>query len=339
MRTAILTFTEKGKILSERIGNALEEAYVFSYSKAPSHEGEFSSGAEIVSSLWNEYDALIFVSACGIAVRLIAPHIVSKISDPAVLVIDDGGKYVISLLSGHIGRANALAKKAAEIIGAVPVITTATDSGGCFSPDSFAIANDLYITDMSNAKALAAEAAGGRIIGISSKYEVLNLPDENDRSCGRFGIRISDDISEKPFGTTLNLVPRDIVLGVGCKKNTAPDIFEKVIMSFLYRHDIPLEKVRHIASVDVKKNEDAIIRFCRKNKLRFITYSPEQLMKIEGDFSSSEFVMETVGCDNVCERSACAGGGGLIVKKQSENGVTCAAAKAPVCIDFLKEVL
>ena len=110
-------------------------------------------------------------------------------------------------------------------------------------------------------------------------------------------------------------------------------------MSFLWKAEIPLEKIRYIASVDAKKNERAILRFCRKNKLRFITYSPEKLMKIQGDFSSSEFVMKTVGCDNVCERSACASGGVLIKNKQSENGVTCAAAKAKVHIDYLKEVL
>lgn len=138
MRAAVISFTEKGRLLSQSITDFLNETHYAERFCFHSHTDENSQSFDDIyalsAKLFNTCDALVFVCASGIAVRAIAPHIKSKASDPAVIVIDDCGKFVIPLLSGHIGGANRLAQLIAENIGAVPVITTATDVGGRFSP-------------------------------------------------------------------------------------------------------------------------------------------------------------------------------------------------------------
>lgn len=133
---------------------------------------------EVARKAFSENNALIFICSCGIAVRSAAPLINSKISDPAVIVIDDFGKFVIPILSGHIGGANRIAEIIAENVGAVPIITTATDVGGRFSPDSFAAANGLIITDINAAKSVAAAVLNNEKIGIKSDYPYKNIPCE-----------------------------------------------------------------------------------------------------------------------------------------------------------------
>ena len=151
MKAAVISFTERGRKLSLRIVQCADFICAERFClRSCSDFGSrcFEDIGGLVSDIFNMYDALIFICACGIAVRTIAPHIQSKITDPAVIVIDEYGRFVIPILSGHIGGANALAVRLAEILGAQAAVTTATDIGGRFSPDSFAAANGLIITDI-----------------------------------------------------------------------------------------------------------------------------------------------------------------------------------------------
>ena len=129
---------------------------------------------------------------------------------------DEKGQNVISLLSGHLGGANELSRRLAELIGAQPVITTATDTGSHFSPDSFASANGLIITDMSAAKAAASAVLDGERIGLVSEYDCINVPEEVSPGADHpVGIFVGSAHRE-PFPVTLRLVPRNVVLGIGC---------------------------------------------------------------------------------------------------------------------------
>lgn len=123
----------------------------------------------------SEVDAIIFVGATGIAVRAIAPFICGKAVDPAVLVIDEAGRYVISLLSGHLGGANALARTAASLIGAEPIITTATDAESAFAVDTFAKENGFLLTDLRKAKAVSAKVLRGEKLRIYSDIPMERL--------------------------------------------------------------------------------------------------------------------------------------------------------------------
>ena len=268
---------------------------------------------------------------------MVAPHVVSKLSDPAVVVIDESGKFAISLLSGHIGKANALTEKIAEIIGAEPVITTATDVGGKFSPDSFAAANDLYICEYDIAKEIAAETANGGNVGFYSDTGCLNTPPFCDNK--RLGICISSDAAKMPFEHTLHLIPKDIIIGAGCKKGTPAEKFEFFLLSQLAENRLDIRRVKALCTIDIKREENAILTFCRRHNIPLHFYSAAELMAVDGQFTSSEFVLKTTGADNICERSAMVMGKSLLVKKQAMNGMTFAAAEAPVKIDFNRRVL
>ncbi|MCR4889503.1 MAG: cobalt-precorrin 5A hydrolase [Ruminococcus sp.] len=343
MRAAVISITEKGKELSLRISQQADfintERFCYiSHSDFGSRCFRDLSG--LVSDIFKKYDALIFVCACGIAVRTIAPHISSKTTDPAVVVIDDCGNFVIPILSGHLGGANALAGRLAELLGAQAVITTATDTGGHFSPDSFAAANDLIITDMNAAKAVASAVLDHEAVGLVSEYKYISLPEDISESpdC-RIGLYIGD-ADKKPFPVTLRLVPKNIVLGIGCKRGTDCQTIENAVISALDAADIPISRVRQAATIDLKANEEGLLGFCRKYSLDLSVYTAEELMEVCGDFTSSHFVKSITGVDNVCERSSVkCSQGRIIMRKTAANGVTVAASEKPLILDFERKML
>ena len=335
MNTAIISITENGRILSRKIADAIGGArYAFRKHTDSGAEG-FSDLQKLVSDIFRDRDALIFICACGIAVRAIAPHIVSKTSDPAVVVIDDLGSFAVPILSGHIGGANALAKKIAQITGAVPVITTATDIGGKFSPDSFAVANNLHICDMAAAKEIAAAVLGGEQIGLICDYPAINIPEQYFGKSTRAGIYIGRE-DKKPFEVTLRLVPKNISVGIGCKRGTDPERLSEFIRDTMAQNNLPLYGIGGVHTIDLKKDEPAVIEFCRKNKIPLTLHSAKALNSVAGEFDGSEFVKSITGVDNVCERAAAFDGGKIIVKKTARNAVAMALGERAVKIDFNK---
>lgn len=344
MNISVVSLTENGRQISRKIAENLNiyKIYRYCFYKHTDKLSEkFSSLSELAARLFADSDAIVFVCACGIAVRTAAPYIRSKLSDPAIIVIDDCGKFVISVLSGHIGGANALARQIADILDAQAVITTATDIGGKFSPDSFAAANDLIISDFDIAKQIAAAVLDGEKIGLISEYECMNIP--CDIICDKeqkYGIYIGRKNTVKPFPVTLCLVPKNIVIGIGCKKGACMDIIEKTVLTALENADIQLDRVCGAASVDLKSCEPGLLEFCEKYGITPDFYTADELMEVEGDFSVSDFVKKVTGADNICERSAVrASGGNIIMSKYADNGVTVAAAEIPVTIDFERKML
>lgn len=345
MKIAVISVTEKGGLLSKKITCELQkEHYVKRYcfeKKSDENAERFCDIKKLTENIFEINNALIFICACGIAVRSISAHIKSKETDPAVIVVDDRGKFVIPILSGHIGGANRLSEIIAEIINAVPVVTTATDTGGKFSPDSFACANNLIITDIKMAKEIATTILDNEKIGLCSEYPCKNIPKEiiENVDCSS-GIFISCDLSKKPFVKTLNLVPKNVVVGIGCKRNTTCEDIEKHFLKCLEKENIDINRVCKIATIDIKKDEKGLLEFCKEYKLSLCIYTARELMELAGDFSKSDFVLKQTGADNICERSAVkCSGGRLIMHKTASNGVTVAIAEMPVEIDFERKVL
>lgn len=274
-------------------------------------------------------DGLVFIGAAGIAVRLIAPLLQSKDKDPAVVVIDELGTFAIPILSGHIGGANELANEISKFIYAIPVITTATDINHKFAVDVWSKKAGCVIGDISKIKFISQAILGGQAVGITSEFALAGtLPPQlrPDSSLPR-GICISLSETKHPFGTTLNLIPRIVTIGVGCRRDTAAEALEKFVLATLDKFDISLKAVSKLVSIDLKKNENCLIKFCEKYNLQFATYTAEALAAVDGEFTASAFVKKTTGVDNVCERSAmCDNDGELIVKKQAQDGITIAVA-------------
>lgn len=282
--------------------------------------------AAFVAPAFRQRDALIFVGACGIAVRGIAPHVRDKTTDPAVLSVDELARFVIPLLSGHIGGANALAARLAEALGAVAVTSTATDINGRFSVDAWAAERGLYIDDMKAAKAVSAAILEGPV-PLCSDFPVVGglPPGVTAGEAGPVGICVSC-WRKRPFETTLILAPRAIRLGIGCRRGTPAAEIGAVVDEALAAHHLHPAAVKGVGSIDLKQDEPGLLAFCRERGWPIEFYTASQLEAVEGEFTPSDFVRRTTGVDNVCERAAALWGGKLVIQKTAGHGVTVAAA-------------
>jgi len=335
---AIICFSDAGALLAKKIQTALGAKSVTIHSTMPFAVKHCFIGHESVKTdmkdIFSENDALIFICAAGIAVRLIAPFVNDKTRDPAVLVADDVGNFVISLLSGHIGGANALAREVADIIGAQPVITTATDVAGKFSCDTWAAENNCVISSMTTAKKISAEILKEDIPIAAERSLPSELPEGLvERNTGEHGIYIGINKKE-PFTNTLRLIPRVVTLGIGCRKGISKETIEKAVDAVLGEYDIDIRAINRIASIDVKKDEAGLLSYARDLQVPIVFYSAENLRAVPGEFKDSDFVKETVGVGNVCERAALYDGGRLLIKKTAVGGVTVAAALKEWRISF-----
>ena len=266
-----------------------------------------ASLAEWTGARFADSDAVVFVSSCGIAVRAAAPHLKGKCEDPAVVVCDELGRNVISLLSGHIGGANDLAVRVAEITGGRPVITTATDVNGITPPDSWAVKNSCVIENLPAAKQVAAELLSGHSVGVA----------------------VTDELIKTPYPVTLWLRPKNLTVGVGCKRGTDPEVLKECFLDFMKESGYSPLSVSVLASIDAKKDEPAIIRLAASYKIPFETFSASELMALPGSFTPSPAAAAAVGVDNVCERAALAAshGGYMVRLKTKYSGVTFALAR------------
>ena len=281
---------------------------------------------------------MIFIGATGIAIRSIAPYIRSKTRDPAVISIDEQGKFVIPLLSGHIGGANSLATGIAAFLKAVPVITTATDVNDLFAVDEWAARHLMSIFNMDAAKTFASYLVDCKKVGVKSDFPIngslpkgLVLAEE-----GPVGMAISLRKSVQPFVETVVVRPRILHLGIGCRRGASMDQIEEIVMQELTKLKVTLSVVKGIASIDVKKDEQGLLTFAEEYALPVRFYSAEELNAVQGEFTPSAFVAQTVGVDNVCERAAVldSGGGKLMLRKTSRNGVTLAIAAEDFVVNF-----
>lgn len=278
-----------------------------------------------------EADALIFCCAAGIAVRGIAKHVRSKKTDPAVIVVDETGRFVISLLSGHIGGANALASELAADLGATPVITTATDLNGLFAVDVFAEKNHLYIESMALAKEVSAALLAGEAVGFCSDLPVRGeLPPEltEDPSKASIGVCVTADASKAPWERTLRLIPKRYAAGLGCRRGKDTDEMARFFAEKLAENGVDARALRCLASVDLKADEPCLLALAEQYRLPFVTYSAAELNALPGSFSGSDFVKGVTGVDCVSERAAAlAAGGRIVCKKTAGEGMTFALAE------------
>lgn len=279
-------------------------------------------------------DALVFVGSAGIAVRAIAPFVADKTRDPAVLAVDEMATFAVSLLSGHIGGANALARRIAAITGAAPVITTATDVSGVFAVDTWAAENDLAIANPKLIKSVSARALAGETIQYWSAFPVAGgLPRGWEPYPERCDVRI--DVTPPAEDGALVLLPRVLVLGIGCRENTGAETISSAFKTLCGGHNLDPRAFAKVCSVDLKKDEPGLMRFCQDARLPLVTYSAETLASVRVEFASSDFVRQTTGVDNVCERSAVLGSGGCLrVCRTVLEGVAMAVGEIPYEVDF-----
>lgn len=326
MKYAVLTVTEEGQKLAKELHKNLESDPTII--KLDLYHKNVKN---TLSTIFSCYDCIIGIMATGIMVRNLCPLLRTKLKDPAVLIVGEDRRYVISLLSGHMGGANNLTLKIAGILGAVPVITTATDLKNKMGIDALAHNYWLKITDPSLIIDLNSFIAADRKpdLFLPSKFwfmlnDPLIVSSYNIQSWHKSFIRASSS------GIDLDLYPKRLVVGLGSKKNVSSNQVLNALRSALQALNLPLERVDVLATGEMKKYEPGIVDVAYHLGLTLEAISLEALKEFKHpDCSSSEFVESQFGVKGVSESSALIVAGKkahLIYKKTAFNGVTVAVA-------------
>lgn len=281
-------------------------------------------------------DAMVFVMAVGIVVRKIAPLLRSKLTDPAVIVVGQDGKYVISLLSGHIGGANEMTNAIAALLQAESVITTATDLQGQVAFDVVAVKNHLVIENPDQIKTVSSALLSGECVQLQSdlsvlhadKYSQIVWTESQKTTCK---VIISDRLfpEEKNAKPTLYLRPVDLVIGVGCKKGISFAHLESCFLFFLQTYGYAISSVKAIATIKRKQEEAAILQLCETYQIPLQIISDEAICNCQYSFEVSDFVKRVTGLPAVAEScsylaSEC---GTVLTGKVKYPGVTLAACR------------
>lgn len=354
MKLAIISFTENGIKLSQTVAKRLSGRKVTLYTKCSRYTAEDLKVQRVKESLqvWTaqrmaEGDALLFIGACGIAVRAIAPNLTDKLHDVPVLVMDEEGQYVIPILSGHVGGANELARELADLMDACPVITTATDVQKKFAVDLFAKHNHLEIMNKDGIAKVSVRALAGRQLTIAVRAKNIecyhpkfcevceedfteaenqllreaNMHKQDQEACGvEQPLRLVPYVKDQPVDIVVSemqdnknaliwLRPRRYVVGMGCRKNKDTEELLAFYQETLEQAMVEPGEVYALASIDKKKDEPGLLAISERMRIPFFTYTAEELNRVGECVHSSEFVKAQVGVDNVCERAAFAGCG------------------------------
>ncbi|GAB6154382.1 cobalt-precorrin 5A hydrolase [Desulfosporosinus burensis] len=354
-KVALVSLTDRGLDTIQRIGEGLPNTViqkVYIHEKVlgqTKNQGEaqkqtelqlqiFTRLSDIVPSLWQKYSVLIFVMATGIVVRQIASLLEGKDRDPAVLVLDEAGKFVIPLLSGHLGGANAWAHQISEQLGALPVITTATDVRGMVAPDEYARRYGWKVEPVDHLPAVNRLLLEQNRLNVWTSYPFkpehhtwvsdpnYRFLSENEKDQANVIIDAFPNSSLK--ADCLYLVPPILSVGVGCRRAVSSEVILERIRTAVEQLGASLKAIKGIYSVDLKSDEVGLIEAAKYLRVPFQTYRTDELqvVNLQEQLSRSNFVSEKIGVDGVCEAASLLGAkrGRLVLPKTKGQGVTVA---------------
>ena len=358
---SIICPSPKGKEIALKLQKHLRaELYIKEHSENLSKNFNLS---DITKKAMKNSNGIIFISSTGIAVRAIAPFLEGKDKDPGVVVVDLSCKYAINILSGHLGGGNELTIKVAEILKVQPIITTATDNFGIIGPDILAKENDLIIEDLKKTKYIASLLVDGKTVGIKDDYKELKIGkgyeeiqdlrenciwithnlkfnyDDNLISNELKNININRNIVSNEYNDCLNkqienkeldyskilkLIKKDLILGIGCRRDTDYEKLYDFITNSLIKYNFDIKSVAAIVSVDVKKDETGIIKLAEKINCPFKTFTKQEIKTVQDKYEKSEFVLRTLGITGVCEPCVDLAEAEVIISKVKSQGMTLA---------------
>ena len=341
-KIAIWAITPQGADLAYRIAAQLPGAELFVSARLESIEESataFTNLADAVAKRFETYEGHLFIMSTGIVVRIIAAHIRNKMVDPAVVVMDEKGRFAISLLAGHIGGANRLTHQIAQISGAEAVITTATDVNRLPAIDVLAQENDLFIENPRAIKNVNMAIVSRQEIFIHDPFQILasTLADLNPTKWSPFvqkkeiaaaGIFVDDTVIDLP-AQVLVLRPQSLAIGVGCNRGTSSEEITALFETILHTNNLSRQSVGCFASIDLKRDEIGLLAFAKAFKRPLLFFGKSDLNQVETIQSPSAVVEKHIGVKSVCEAAAilAARKGELIVPKASTPNVTMAVAR------------
>ena len=339
-RTAIWAITPNGAAIAEKLADHLNGDIFLSHNigfDLPVSR-TFDKLKTALTEVFSDYRNHVFIMAVGIVVRIVGPMAVHKKSDPAVVVVDDAGRFAISLLSGHIGMANKLAAQTAEIIGAMPVITTATDVNQLFAVDAWAVENNIAIENHGAIKSINMALIRKEKPNIYDPYGFMDSSLKSD-----FFMEITDlkkvqtslpavIIDDRKTGSPENallLRPPTLAAGMGCNRNTDADEMETLLKETFRTNGLSPLSLFILGSVDLKKDETGLLVLCKRLGIAPTFYDKNELNRVERIVTPSETVHKHTGTKSVCEAAAilASGGGELIIPKQRSKNATIALAR------------
>lgn len=331
MIICVVSFTKNGKEKEAELKKLFPEIiWISNFSHSNLHD--------FVKNAFSKKLPILFISSCGIAVREISPYIKNKFSDSPVLVMDEKSKFIIPILSCHLGGANKIAKNLSAKLSAFPVITTATDVQEKFSIDVFAKNNGLIILNRDGIKKISSKILNNEIISVwineKINYSKLDVPKCFKIISPNEDFKFADvkiDFAKEKTNCILQLRPKLYCVGIGCKKNKSfEELYDFLKRILIENLNLMPDEVSSISSIDIKKSEMGLLILSQFLNIPFYTYSTEKLNSVEGNFSESDFVKKITGISNICERAAKLSSGEdgkIILKKTSFNGMTIALAK------------
>lgn len=302
-----------------------------------------------VEDIFDKYEYILFIMATGIVVRTIAPLVTSKFSDPAILVTDEKGSNIISLLSGHMGGANEMTLHISDLINSNPVITTATDINKKSSLDMISKKLNGHIVNFRdnvldvNAMLVNEDAVGLYIDGeynidtrgftVLDNSKSLESSISSDEELKKINLNTIVVISNKENlqidkyyedkYRIIKVTPRDIVIGIGCRRDTESHLLQDSLEDFLIKNNIDINSIKEIGSIEVKKDEKAIIDLSENLNVPFRVLSVEEISQVDYLFEKSEWVKKSVGVYSVAEPVAhLLSDGNVIIEKNKYKGIT-----------------
>lgn len=344
-KTAIISLTKNGAKIGRKLLDNLDATlYLPERLKKDSDDGiiYFSNFKEVVEKKFKKYPNLIFVMATGVVVRSIALLLHNKREDPAIVVLDEKAKHVISLLSGHLGGANELTVKVAKLLDSDPVITTATDVNEKPALDMLAKELNCVVKPLEKIKLFNRYLVEGEdvVIYTSWKEELAKLLKDKDitiKDMLKLKERGSEEevviLSNKCFAgiTTehIHLYPKNLVVGIGCRKGVSSYAISNCIKEVFEKNNLALESIKMLTSIELKKDEPGINEVARELNVPFQTVSEEDILGVEDDFEESDFVKKITGVGGVCQPAAkiMSKNGKIIVPKQKLEKITISVAE------------
>lgn len=367
-KIAILCITSNGRSLACKIKRSLNEGDIYFInnkrdenslddneviSKSLEEDVEIYTVKKrlkfFVEDIFDKYEYILFIMATGIVVRTIAPLVTSKFSDPAILVTDEKGSNIISLLSGHMGGANEMTLHISDLINSNPVITTATDINKKSSLDMIAKKLNGHIVNFrDNVLDVNAMLVNGDAVGlyIDGEYNIdtrgftvldnsksLESSISSDEELKKINLNTIVVISNKENlqidkyyedkYRIIKVTPRDIVIGIGCRRDTESHLLQDSLEDFLIKNNIDINSIKEIGSIEVKKDEKSIIDLSENLNVPFRVLSVEEISQVDYLFEKSEWVKKSVGVYSVAEPVAhLLSGGNVIIEKNKYKGIT-----------------
>ncbi len=349
---AIVTITKNGVELGQRLTHLFPGSHLYLPAKFASGEkgGEYpfqEPVKEVVARIFSKYKSLVLIMATGIAVRLVASELRGKHEDPAVVVMDERGKFVVSLLSGHIGGANRLANEIASLTGAQPVITTASEVSRTIAVDLLGREFGWELEDDANVSKVSAAVVNGDEVGIYQDTGERNwwqgtLPEnirkfssleDLEKSVCPAALVITDRFLGQEYRTlrakAVIYHPQSLVVGIGCNRGVSSSLIREAVSQVFQECGLSLKSIRNIATLDLKNDEEGLLEFAREHGLPIEFFTGEALCQVKFPSTPSATTLKWVGTLAVCEPAALLSSRStdLVVPKVKLGEVTIAVAR------------